>query len=189
MATAINESAPAKVANAGDIVFADGANSIDNLAIGSPRYVLKVNAAGNAPEWGSFGAVCTLSKLTQNISTGVDTTPDLDYTLFDTDSMADLANDRILIPSGFDGYYLVIANWSWNPGSGARSVKIYRELSGGSQSYVEHKTNDAEVGIASLMAIFDVDGGGHFRLRVRQDSGGTLALGSLRLSAAMLFKL
>lgn len=47
------ETAPAKVTTAGDLVYGTGANAIARLGIGSAGRLLRVNAAGTAPEWGA----------------------------------------------------------------------------------------------------------------------------------------
>ncbi len=45
------ETAPAKVTTAGDIVYADGANSLVRLPVGNPGDRLRVNTAGTALVW------------------------------------------------------------------------------------------------------------------------------------------
>lgn len=47
----IDETAPAKVTTAGDLVYGTGANALSRLGIGSARQTLQTNAAANAPEW------------------------------------------------------------------------------------------------------------------------------------------
>ena len=49
----IEETAPAKVTTAGDIVYGTGANAIARLAVGTANQVLVVNSGATAPEWGS----------------------------------------------------------------------------------------------------------------------------------------
>ena len=49
----LNETAPAKVTTAGDIVYATAINALARLGIGSPNAVLKVASGGTAPEWGT----------------------------------------------------------------------------------------------------------------------------------------
>ena len=52
----IDETAPAKVTTAGDIVYATGANALSRLGIGSASNVLKTNSGATAPEWGTIAA-------------------------------------------------------------------------------------------------------------------------------------
>ena len=49
----IEETAPAKVTTAGDLVYGTGTNAIARLAVGTASQVLVVNSGATAPEWGS----------------------------------------------------------------------------------------------------------------------------------------
>ena len=49
------ETGPAKVTTAGDLLVADGPNSLDRLPIGSALQQLRVNTAGSAAEWVTGG--------------------------------------------------------------------------------------------------------------------------------------
>ena len=50
----IDETAPAKVTTAGDLVYGTGTNAIARLGIGSANTVLK--SSGSAPAWGTVAA-------------------------------------------------------------------------------------------------------------------------------------
>ena len=52
----MEETAPAKVTTAGDIVYGTGANAIARLAVGTANQVLKVNSGATAPEWSAVAA-------------------------------------------------------------------------------------------------------------------------------------
>ena len=52
----IDETAPAKVTTAGDLVYGTGANAIARLGVGSANQVLKVNSGATAPEWSAVAA-------------------------------------------------------------------------------------------------------------------------------------
>ena len=47
----LNETAPAAVTAAGDILVADGTNSLKVLPLGTASYFLKVNAGATDIEW------------------------------------------------------------------------------------------------------------------------------------------
>jgi len=47
----MNETGPATATAAGDLLVADGANSLKRLALGTASYFLKVNAGGTDIEW------------------------------------------------------------------------------------------------------------------------------------------
>jgi len=50
---ALDETAPAKVTTAGDLVYATAARAIARLGIGTAKQLLRTNAGANAPEWGA----------------------------------------------------------------------------------------------------------------------------------------
>ena len=53
----IDETAPAKVTTAGDLIYGTGANAISRLGVGSAaNQLLKVNSGATAPEWGAVAA-------------------------------------------------------------------------------------------------------------------------------------
>ena len=52
----IDETAPAKVTTAGDLVYGTGANAISRLGVGTANQVLKVNSGATAPEWSAVAA-------------------------------------------------------------------------------------------------------------------------------------
>ena len=52
----IDETAPAKVTTAGDLIYGTAANAITRLGVGSAAQLLKVNAGATAPEWGAVAA-------------------------------------------------------------------------------------------------------------------------------------
>lgn len=71
---------------AGDIPYASGANAAAVLAIGSPKEVLTVNAAGTSIEWGNKFSGCSVQRAAvQSISGGSDTKIVFDTQTFDTD--------------------------------------------------------------------------------------------------------
>ncbi len=47
----LNETAPAKVTTAGDIIYATAANAIARLGIGTAGQILRTNSGATAPEW------------------------------------------------------------------------------------------------------------------------------------------
>ena len=52
----IDETAPAKVTTAGDLVYGTGTNAIARLGVGTANQVLKVNSGATAPEWSAVAA-------------------------------------------------------------------------------------------------------------------------------------
>jgi hypothetical protein len=57
---------------------------------------------------------------------GVDTDLPLDTVLFDTHSFHDAANDRLVVPAGYDGYYQL--NWSVSLSMSGTGDNVYGRL-------------------------------------------------------------
>lgn len=103
------------------------------------------------------------------------------HVVYDTDGFHDPASnaDRITIPAGLGGIYLVVATaaWSDSTGAGNRQCLIYQFSSGG--SVVRGGQGDTRLGITSLTtyqgatSIFPCEAGQYIRLLPTQNSGAT----------------
>lgn len=114
----------------GDIIYASAANTPARLGIGSTDQVLKVT--GGVPAWGAAGgttaAGCYLQKsAAQSIANDTFTSITWDTETIDTDAYHSTATntDRITIPSGKGGKYLVICTivFAYNA-TNTRQVRI-----------------------------------------------------------------
>jgi hypothetical protein len=101
----------------GDLVVGTGSDTFDRLAVGTDGYTLvadSVEATGlkwAAPASGSTFVGCALYKSgNQTISNSANNTLTWDSEHFDTDTFHSTVTntDRITIPSGKDGYYLLM---------------------------------------------------------------------------------
>ena len=122
------------VTTTGDMIYASGANTPARLAIGSTDQVLKVS--GGVPVWGAAPSPsfvgCSLVDSAaggQSISNSTWTALTWDSEDFDTDGFHSTSSntDRITIPSGKAGKYLVtgIAGWG-SETAGRRNHGIYK---------------------------------------------------------------
>lgn len=194
MATAVNESAPAKVTTKGDIVVGNGANEIGRLGVGANNQVLVADSAESlGVKWGTVGGACRLNRAdTQSIGNSSATAISFQTEEFDTHGFADLAadDDRITIPTGMAGIYLIVCSVAWTvSGTGDRRLYIYH-----------YDDEDAGIGIHSFRTnsnttefsrsvVLQLAEGDYIKPQVYQSSGGALNLTEADLMVALLYKL
>jgi len=113
----------------GDIAYRSStANVKTRLGIGTTGQVLSVS--GGVPAWitpstgASFAGVSLYNSTNLSFSSGSGTNTTFDTELFDTNGYHSTSSntDRITIPSGKDGYYLITARASWD--ASATGIRI-----------------------------------------------------------------
>jgi hypothetical protein len=172
----------------GDLIAGTGADAFSRLAVGTNGYVLTADSAeSTGMKWaaaagGSTFAGCSLYRSaggSQAISNATNTNLAFDAELYDTDGFHDTStnNDRITIPSGKAGKYLITAAAGWPANAtGERSMRLMKN---GSTSDNNNRvwngfgsSNGNTVMVISRVVNASV--GDYFTLRVYQSSGGTL---------------
>lgn len=145
---------------------------LTGLTSGDPhtQYILRSEARHR-------GAQITKSG-TQNASTGVTTTVSWETVVDDDGGYADLGNDRLTVPAGEAGYYVITAQLDWadatNPTVGNRIIAIQRNAITIARQLISlNGANSASVNAAS--AVF-LDEGDDITVTFFQASGGTLVL-------------
>lgn len=112
---------------------------------------------------------------TQSISDVTETFINFDTELFDTNSFHDNVtnNERLTIPSGQDGKYMIIAAIDWASHTGDTRVDIVLNTS----TVLASQTNysNAQVASVSLATIYDLVATDYLRVQVYQDTGGSLS--------------
>jgi hypothetical protein len=177
MATAIDA--------AGDLIYGTGADTFARLGIGTAGQVLKVNAGATAPEWGAasstptFKGVYTYIASDQTLSNNTSTAINYDTELFDTDAFHNNATnkDRITIPAGLGGYYLIVVGAQWNSNSsGYRQITIQKNATSNVMifDYPGLSVSNSYIGKST---IFNLTAGDYINAVGYQNSGGNLALG------------
>jgi len=191
------ETAPAKVTTAGDIVYASAANALARLAIaaadgallqrasGLPAWLAIGTAAGNrlqtnsgltAPEWVKYPSAAILSAIgAQTIANNTPTVADFagGSVLFDTDSCADIANDRLVCNTA--GLYLIIGSITWTANAtGTRGCRI---LVGGTiYASVSEPATSTNTHTQQALLLRNLAASDAVTLGVFQTSGGNLDL-------------
>ncbi len=136
----------------GDIEYRSStANTNTRLGIGSTGQVLTVS--GGVPSWatpasGSTFSGCHLYNVNdQSFSVGVGANSVFDSELFDTDGYHSNStnNDRITIPSGKAGYYLIQGRVYWQSNGNGTRIAMIRKNAGATQlarfAMAAHSTN------------------------------------------------
>ena len=121
----------------GDVIYSSSGSTPARLGIGTTGQVLTV--AGGIPSWASagsaFAGVSLYKSAAQSFSTGSGTNVTFDTELFDTDGFHSTATntDRITIPAGKGGYYLLTARGIWTASSTGQRISTIRKNAGATQ--------------------------------------------------------
>jgi len=166
----------------GDIIYASAANTPARLGIGSTDQVLKVS--GGIPAWGAAPAAsfvgCRVFKsgAVQTISNATLTDITFNSESYDTDGFHDNStnNERITIPSGKGGKYLLVGVCELAPNATGRRQAVFKK----NGTTVIHEAYIEAVSAATIettlnpVSVIDLVAGDYVTFQVRQDSGGNL---------------
>lgn len=165
---------PDLFAAAGDMVLGSGLNSAVRLPVGSARGIL--NIEGSAPAW-SDAPHCILTRSSaQTISNATETAVTFDIETTDTDGFhsAGAFSNRITIPTGLGGYYLVQAVVEWAALAG-NSRELYLRKNGGKD--LGHTRQGQNTVVAcSIQGVLYLSAGDYIDLMVYQTSGGNTTI-------------
>ena len=133
------------ITTAGDLIYGTAADTVARLGIGTAGQVLQVNSGATAPEWaapasGTTFAGCYLYNSTNTtVASGTYTDLTFNSELYDTDGFHSTATntDRITIPAGKAGYYLIMSMIQYDGSSttGIRTSNLVINGSGISGTY------------------------------------------------------
>ena len=185
-----NEAAAWPFTTAGDKAYATAADTLTRQAIGSAGRIQRVNAAANAPMWGGiiYGSIYAAVDTTVGTATGTLVEMDTAYLNID-DFVSTPVNDRITIPAGFSGYYLV--NYYVlieSDATGYRSVKLRRNaglVDIDNTTIRMEAVNGGSTGISGI-AIIHADATDYITICVYQNSGGDLDVTRAMLSLSLV---
>ncbi len=148
---------------AGDLAYASSATALARLAVGSHiGDIMRVNAAGNAPEWGGLVAAFGQDASTGFVGSGGSADITFDSEKFDSHGFIDisLTPKKIVFPTGLGGYYLVLACARFGVASaatGSAEIIIYHKNSADelkNDALMEYVTsNDLKVRVVSTFMI------------------------------------
>jgi len=169
----------------GDLVVGTGADTFARLAVGTNDYVLTA-ASGEttglkwaAPAAAAFKGVRAYKTNDQTFTNNTTTAITFASESFDTDGYHSTTTntDRITIPAGLGGKYLVILGVQWN-----NNATGYREMSvqkNGTTLVLKFAFPGFNVGnnYFSYSSILEISAGDYFNATAYQNSGGDLIMG------------
>jgi hypothetical protein len=168
----------------GDIEYRSStANTNTRLGVGSTGQVLTV--AGGVPSWATpasgstFVGVSLYKSSDQSYTSGSGTNATFNSELFDTNGFHDTSTntDRITIPSGKDGYYLIQARAYWQSNSNGQRIAQIRKNSGAT-SLARFAAGATSTNVAiTIQATVYLVATDYVVFENYQDSGSTIVLG------------
>lgn len=166
----------------GDLLYASGTNTLAKRTIGTSGQVLTVS--GGVPTWAtpasstpSFVGVKCYKTSSQSIPNASWTTATFDAESFDTDGFHSTSTntDRITIPSGKGGKYLVQwqTNWAANS-SGGRNTRLLLNTVVAAQGNWTSAGTSTDSTIHTNTALLNLVATDYLQLQIGQSSGGSL---------------
>jgi hypothetical protein len=171
---------------AGDIVVGTGSGTYDNLPIGTTNQVLTADTTVSPykVKWATVSSSPTFVGCqvyrTTNLSTSNGTTTSITYDseVLDTDGFHSTVTntDRLTVPTGKGGKYLINAQISWAGNTtGARELRLHKFTpSETTACIVGNYPSNASAFLQQLTWIQDLTAGDYLVVKVEQASGGSL---------------
>jgi hypothetical protein len=167
----------------GDLIIGDASGDAVRLPIGSAGTVL--TSDGDTAEWAAPSAAsfvgCILqSTNAQSLSNNVSTQATWDNEIIDTDGFHSTVSntDRITIPAGKGGKYLVYATGAYAANAtGNRQLFIYNTGTGSLSQFREVAAASANTTQLTIMAVGDLSVGDYVSVELKQNSAGSLNFG------------
>jgi hypothetical protein len=160
-----------KGVTAGDTDYYSSDSAKTRLPIGTAGQILKVNASGNAPEWGGLIGASVSKSQTFNADSASVT---FDTEKWDSSGFVNLGsnNQRITIPAGLGGAYMINVSFAGTPSASNSAVtKLYVTLTRCDSAGVEKENQTVEVVVppnsiweatSSFMRVQNVTAGDYF---------------------------
>lgn len=171
----------------GDLIAATAADTPARLAVGTNGQVLTADStASTGLAWATlstgvtFAGVSLYNSGDQTISSGAGTNATFDTELFDTNGYHSTSSntDRITIPTGKAGYYLITGRAQWFYSSTGQRICSIRKNAGATtlaRTAINNQTSSVQTCL-SVQIIANLAEGDYVTFENYQDGSGSLAL-------------
>ena len=163
----------------GDLIVGTGADAFSRLAVGTNgKSLVSDSAEATGTKWGYPSAIgCSLWKSANQTANNVTQTPvSFNNEDFDTSGFHDNVtnNDRVTIPTGLSGKYLVTSKIDFAANATGQRV-LYHFINGVLVNLAVQPVNSTANGSSfELSGVYNLSAGNYINLQVYQDSGGAL---------------
>jgi hypothetical protein len=170
------------VTTAGDVIYATGASTLTRLGVGSTGQVLTVS--GGVPSWATpaggvtFSGASVYNTTDQAVANATTKTINYNSEEYDTDAYHDTSTNtnRLTIPSGKTGYFLLAWNVAWaNNSTGYRNVDLLKNGSAYRQYSINCNTFGDQTSVTGSALVY-ATAGTYFSLTAFQASGSSINL-------------
>lgn len=166
----------------GDLISATAASTVARLAVGTNDQILVADSStATGLKWATPASStptfvgCSLTKsAAQSIADNTNTLVSFDVEGIDTDGFHDNStnNERITIPSGKSGKYLITAQLIWaNNATSYRQLFLFKNTTQVSLSFIASPANGPTLNIAYVVS---ATAGDYFLLKAYQNTGGAV---------------
>lgn len=168
------ETSAAAATTAGDLTYADGANSMARLAKGTAYQALRMNLGVTAPEWGSAPAVRAYNNANLAINSATDTRLTFNSERYDIGTCHDTGSNTGRLTAPIAGIYHIFGNVDW--GANVATFELWVLLNNttiiGKHAY--KSTTIASKNIQQVSTSYQLAATDYVELWVRHDEGSGL---------------
>ena len=163
----------------GDLIVGTGADAFSRLAVGTNgKSLVSDSAEATGTKWGYPSAIgCSLWKSANQTANNVTQTPvSFNNEDFDTSGFHDNVtnNDRVTIPTGLSGKYLVTSKVDFSANATGQRV-LYHFINGVLVNLAISPVNSSTNGSSfELSGVYNLSAGNFIQMQIYQDSGSAL---------------
>jgi hypothetical protein len=158
---------------AGDMLYATGSAAAARLAAGAAYKTLRMNSAGNAPEWQGFIGGKAIRTSNQSIATS----PSSSNIQFTSASISRLATwdtgDNTKLTIGVSGVFIVGVTMTYDGGSGYREMNVLKNA-GAAILESRYPTASGETTYTTVSDLLALAAGDYLQLQTKHNQGSTI---------------
>lgn len=160
---------------AGDMLYATGATAAARLSAGTAYKTMRMNSAGNAPEWQGFLGGKVIRATNQSVAT-LPTTTNVQFASASISRLATWSSgDNTKLTIGVSGVYIIGATWSIDGGSGYREVNVLKNA-GSAVLESRYPTAAGETTYTTISDLLALSAGDYLQLQIKHNQGSTINL-------------